>query len=67
MNHRIGRVLTASLVLAVLTVGFAPVQSAPPAASQTTHVVRWGESLESMLQVLREERDRAFTDQDPEA
>jgi bifunctional DNA-binding transcriptional regulator/antitoxin component of YhaV-PrlF toxin-antitoxin module len=26
-----------------------------------------GESLESMLQVLREERDRAFTDQYPEA
>ena len=48
MNTRASRIMTVVLLLAVLTVGFAPVQGAPPEAGQTTHVVRWGETLETI-------------------
>ena len=48
MNARASRIVTVLLLLAVLTVGIAPVQGAPPEAGQTTHVVSWGETLDTI-------------------
>jgi LysM repeat protein len=48
MNARASRIVTVLLLLAVLTVGFAPVQGAPPESGQITHVVRWGETLDTI-------------------